>query len=65
MDNKREYPTYEAIEEHIRRARIERSVALGNFIATIVHGAIQGLASVGHILQRGMQPAPRRRGLET
>jgi hypothetical protein len=65
MDIKREYPTYEAIEEHIRRARLERSVALGNFIATIVHSAIQGLANVGHLLHRGMQPAPRRRSLET
>lgn len=65
MDNKRDYPTYEAIEEHIRRARIERSVAVGNFIAGIVHGAIQGLVGVGHLLQRGTQPAPRRPSLET
>jgi len=65
MDNKRDYPTYEVVEEHIRRARIERSVALGNFIAGIVHGALRGLVGVGHLLQRGMQPAPRRRSLET
>ena len=64
MDNKREYPGYEAIQEHIRRARIERSVAVGNLIAGLVHGAIEGLARVGAILQRGMQPAPRRPTLE-
>ena len=65
MDNKREYPDYEAIEEHIRRARLERSVALGNFIADLVHGTIEGLARVARILQRGMQPMPRRPRLET
>ena len=64
MDNKRDYPDYEVIQEHIRRARIERAVALGDMIASIVHGAIHALASVGAILQRGMHPAPRRPGLE-
>jgi hypothetical protein len=59
MDNKREYPDYEAIQEHIRRARLERSVALGNLIADLVHGTIKALAGMGVILQRGMTPAPR------
>jgi len=64
MDNKRDYPDYEVIQEHIRRARIERAVALGNMIASVVYGTIQALAGVGRILQRGMQPAPRRPSLE-
>ena len=65
MDLKREYPDYETVQEHIRRARLERAVALGNFIADIVHGTVQGLARIAAILQRGMRPAPRRPRLET
>jgi len=64
MDNKREYPDYEAIQDHIRRARLERSVALGNLIASFVHGAVKALAGVAVLLQRGMTPAPRRQTLE-
>jgi len=45
MDIKREYPTYEAIEEHIRRARLERSVALGNMIAGLVLAAVRGVGA--------------------
>ena len=64
MDNKREYPDYDTVQEHIRRARLERAVALGNLIADIVHGAIEGCARVARILQRGMQPVQRRPRLE-
>jgi len=64
MDNKREYPDYEAIQEHIRRARIERSVALGNLIASLVHGAIGALSGMAVILQRGMHSGPRLPTLE-
>lgn len=64
MDNNHNYPDYEAVQEHIRRARVERAVALGNIIADVVHGTIAGLAGVARILQRGMQPVPRRPRLE-
>ena len=60
MDHKREYPDYEAVQEYIRQARLERAVALGNLIASIVHGAVEGCARVAAIVQRGMQPVPRR-----
>ena len=64
MDIKREYPTYEAIEEHIRRARLERSVALGNMIAGLVLAAVRGVGAAASSLQRIMHPGSGRRTLE-
>ena len=43
MDFKNAYPDYAAIEKHIRRARVERSLAIALFIADAVEGAIRGL----------------------
>ena len=35
MDIKRDYPDYAAIEEHIRRAHLERSLVLSQLIADL------------------------------
>jgi hypothetical protein len=43
MDFKTAYPDYVAIEEHIRRARVERSLAIAHFLANAVDSAIRGL----------------------
>ena len=43
MDFKTDYPDYVAIEEHIRRARVERSLAIAHFLANLVDSAIRGL----------------------
>jgi hypothetical protein len=64
MDIKREYPTYEAIENHIRRARLERSLVVGDFIAGAVFAAVQGVGAAVSLLQRGMHPGRTRRTLE-
>jgi hypothetical protein len=43
MDFKTAYPDYVAIEEHIRRARVERSLAIAHFLANLFDGALRGL----------------------
>ena len=65
MNNNHDYSDYEAIQEHVRRARVARSIALGHLIAGMVHGTIEGLARAARLLQRGMQPVSRRPRLET
>ena len=42
MDIKTTYPEYAPIEEHIRRARIERSVAIAHAIAGLVDAIVRG-----------------------
>ena len=42
MDFKTTYAEYAPIEEHIRRARIERSVALAHAIAGLVDAIVRG-----------------------
>lgn len=54
MDHKREYPDYEAVQEHIRRARIERAVAVGNLIAGGIAACVRALGLIGSLMQRGM-----------
>ena len=43
MDFKTTYPDYVAIEEHIRRARVERSLAIAQFLANLIDGVMRGL----------------------
>ena len=61
MDFKDAYPDYVAIEEHIKRARLERSLALAQLIADIVASSWKGLkkiaTAVGTI--RPIKPAKR------
>ena len=54
MDHKREYPDYEAVQEYIRRARLERAVALGNLIADAVAACVRAVGFVAHLMQRGI-----------
>ena len=42
MDFKTTYPEYAEIEQHIRRARIERSVAVAHAIAGVVASIARG-----------------------
>jgi hypothetical protein len=49
MDFKTEYPDYATIETHIRRARLERSVALAQFLADAIVGTAKGLKNIGAI----------------
>jgi hypothetical protein len=43
VDFKHSYPDFAAIEEHIKRARLERSLAIAHFIADLAAGAIRGV----------------------
>ena len=50
MDFKNSYPDFAAIEVHIRRARVERSVAIAQFLADVLVGTWRGLKKVGAAL---------------
>ena len=70
MAFKNSYPDFVAIEEHIRRARAERSLAIAHMIADIAATTIRGLRKFGQALaafKRGAhrpewarEPAPPR-----
>ena len=60
MDFKNSYPEYAAIEEHIRRARIERSIAIAHFIVEGVVATLRGLRKARAALgQLGASAASR------
>jgi hypothetical protein len=42
MDFKTRYPEYVPVEEHIRRARLERSVAIAHAIAGLLDAIVRG-----------------------
>ncbi len=47
MDFKDRYPDYAAIEEHVRRARLERSVALAQMIVSACGAIADGARKLG------------------
>ncbi len=47
MDFKDRYPDYATIEEHIRRARIERSLAIAQMLADAIAAVMKGLRAAG------------------
>ena len=47
MDFRNSYPDFAAIEEHIKRARVERSVAIAQFLADMIVGTWRGLKNIG------------------
>jgi hypothetical protein len=49
MDFKNAYPDFASIEVHIRRARLERSVAIAQFLADAIVGTAKGLKNMGAI----------------
>ena len=46
-DFKSSYPDFAAIEDHIGRARVERSVAVAQFLADVIVGTARGLKNMG------------------
>ena len=60
MDFKDSYPDFAAIEEHIRRARVERSVAIAQFLADALVGTWRGLKNLGAALANFKSPKPGR-----
>ena len=64
MSFKTEDPEYASIEEHIRRARAERSVVIANVFANAVVGIGRGLGRLVDALGRGLQAENERRMIE-
>jgi len=64
MSFRSEYPEYATIEEHIRRARAERAVAVAHFFANIVVAAGRGLKRLVDSLGNGLQAEHERRMIE-
>ena len=60
MDFKNSYPDFAAIEAHIRRARVERSVAIAQFLADALVGTWRGLKKVGTMLANIKAPRAAR-----
>ena len=50
MDFRNSYPDFAPIEGHIRRARLERSVAIAQFLADATYGTWRGLRNIGTVL---------------
>lgn len=55
MSFRNEYPEYSAIEEHIRRAHAERSVAIASMIANAVAAVARGLRQLRAGLAHGVK----------
>jgi hypothetical protein len=50
MSFKDSYPDYAAIEGHIRKARVERSLAIAQIIADVIGDSIGGLKKLARTL---------------
>ena len=63
MDFKDSYPDYAAVEELVRRARLEQTVAISQLIADAVVDTARGLRRIATAFM-GVRPArPARRAL--
>ena len=60
MDFKDSYPDFAAIEAHIRRARVERSVAIAQLLANGLAGTWRGLKKVAAALANIKSPKAAR-----
>ena len=57
MDFKTTYPDFAAIEEHIHKARAERSVALAHAIVGLIEVIGRGVRKFGDLLGGGLAAA--------
>jgi hypothetical protein len=64
MNFKTEYPEYAVIEDHIRRAHAERSVAIAHMIANAVEALVRGTRQLVDSLGRGIQAHHERQLIE-
>jgi len=60
MDFKTRHPDYAAIEEHVRRARVERSLHLGELIGNAL---VRAWNTLGRLARRDPKPWPARDAL--
>ena len=64
MDISREYPEYAVIEGHIRRARVERAVAVSHMIVGVGETIGRGLRRLADSINRGLSAEMDRRAVE-
>jgi hypothetical protein len=65
MDFKETYPDFAAIESHIRKARLERSVALAQMFANGLFSIGRGLRILGRSMGKGLAAERDRRAIES
>jgi hypothetical protein len=65
MDFRKDYPEFAAIESHIRRARIERSVAVSQALVAAGAGIVRGLKRLASSMGRGLEAERDRRAIES
>ena len=59
-----QFPQYDEVESYIRRARLERSVVVGEAFATAVVAIARGLKTLGRRLAEGLDAEADRRAVE-
>ena len=64
MDFKTAYPDFAAIENHIRKARAERSVALAHSIVGLIEVIGRGVRKFSDLLGRGVAAERERHAIE-
>ena len=64
MDFKDQYPDYAAIEQHIVRARAQRSVAIAQMIADAIEATVRGIRRLFTDLGHGLQADWEKRAIE-
>jgi hypothetical protein len=64
MDFKTKYPDFAAVEEHVRRARAERSVAIAHMLIDVWESTHRGLLRLARALSSGFDAERDRRAVE-
>jgi hypothetical protein len=64
MDFKTQYPDFASVEEHIRRARVERSVAVAHAFVTLWKAAERGFGRLARSVAQGLDAERDRRAIE-
>jgi hypothetical protein len=65
MNFSTEYPEYAVIEAHIRRARIERSVAVAHALVGAFEATVRGARRLAASLGRNLEAERDRRAIES
>lgn len=65
MDFRTNYPEYAVIEAHIRKARIERAVAVSHYLVDAGQAIARGLKRLATSVGRGLEAERDRRAIES
>ena len=64
MDAKTHYPEFISVEEHIRRAQLQRSAHIAHLIAVGIDRLAKGLAQAARTMSEGLDAEMDRRAIE-